>query len=92
VMASVRADLPMPGPAIRNTARLVRLRMTLQIRSSGSRRPVKSRDDAPDLVAWPLDESSQISPGSNSEFGEDLVQVAFNGTDRDTHLQCNVPV
>ena len=80
----------MPGPAMRNTAWLVPFLTMLQIRSSGSRRPVRARWAVAGL--WPLDESSQITPGSYSEFGEDLIQVAFNGTDRDTHLQRDVPV
>jgi hypothetical protein len=60
------------------TAWLVRFLTMLQIRSSGSRRPVKTLFAA---ALWPLDESSQITPGGYAELGEDLVQVAFNSPD-----------
>ena len=78
-MASVSEDFPMPGPAMMKTAWLLRFRTMLQIRSSGSFRPVRKRCVV--LGLCPLDESSQITPGSYAEFGEDLVEVAFNGTD-----------
>jgi hypothetical protein len=59
----------------------VRFRIMLQIRSSGSRRPVSGREADPALGAVPLNESSQITPGSYAQLGKDLVQVAFHGAD-----------
>ena len=76
---SVSDDLPMPGPAMTKTAWLVRFRTMLQILSSGSRRPVSDRCAAPGLC--PLDESSQITPGSYAELGEHLVEVPLNSPD-----------
>ena len=58
------------------------------MRSKGSRRPVTGRCGG----LWPLDESSQITPGSYTELGEDLVQVAFHRADRHTHFQGDVTV
>ncbi len=69
----------MPGPAMTKAACVVRLRTMVQILSSGSRRPLRSRWAAVGL--WPLDESSQITPGGYAELGEDLIEVALNGTD-----------
>ena len=92
--ASVSDDFPNPGPAIRNTAWLARLRMVPQTCSITSFRPVSCLWSAAGsgFCGRPLDESRQITPGSHAQLGEDLVKMPFHGPDGDAHLQGNVAV